>query len=242
MLLRGIRQRISGVAGAGIAAVFIFICGAIMAFVISPQQAVEWRRIQNLPELDAGGVAAAAAGEKLAVTGILEDNPTLNDEGLVLYRHERWEVTPPDPTDSEDTTPDGSWKLVEQNIPVLAIQISGGSISTLPDDSAMLGGQMHEWLTEGPGPLEASTGGQQLPDGSERIQGFRNGDLVTITGQKASTGGIVPDRIFGGDRVQLVEDIRGQARAALIMGVGMMICAPIVLVIGVVASIFGRNR
>ena len=73
------------------------------------------------------------------------------------------------------------------------------------------------------------------------MRGFSNGDVVTVVGHKASTGDVTPDRIFGGDRVQLIENIRSGAQTMFAIGIGMMICSPIVLIMGVVGALFGRR-
>jgi hypothetical protein len=239
MLLRGIRDRIGSVFGAVIAAVLFLICGALLAFVISPQQALEWRRIENLPELDAAAFAATATGEEVAVTGILDGNEALTDDGLIAYQHERWDVKPPD---DEDDSPSGSWETIKKVVPALTIEIKGGTLTTTPVDSATLDGSLHETLVRGTGTQSASYQGQQLPEGSERTRGFKNGDLATVVGKKSSTGDLIPARIFGGDRVQMVESIRSGARTAFLIGIGMMICAPLVLVLGVVGGLLGRRR
>jgi hypothetical protein len=241
-LLRNIQERIGSAIAAVIAAIFFFACGAILAFVISPQQAVEWRRIQSLPELDAASYASAATDAQVAITGILQDNQALTEDGLVAYTREEWEVDPPDP-DSEDDEPDGSWNTVEEQAPPLKIAIGGGTVKTLSASSPTFGGNLQETVELGPGPLSAEDfGGQQLPEGSIRTQGFRDGDLITVVGQKGSTGDLAPSRLFGGDRVQLVDNIRSGARAAFMIGIGLMICSPFVLILGVLAGLFGRKR
>jgi len=79
-------------------------------------------------------------------------------------------------------------------------------------------------------------------DGTMRWRGFKDGDLLTVVGQKGSTGDLAPKRLFGGDRVQLVQDIRAGARAAFGIGIGLMICSPFVLVGGILAGLLGRRR
>jgi hypothetical protein len=74
------------------------------------------------------------------------------------------------------------------------------------------------------------------------MQGFSNGDLVTVVGSKASTGDLIPLKLFGGDRVQLIENIRSSAQTMFTVGIVMMICSPLVLVLGVLGALFGRRR
>jgi hypothetical protein len=243
-IFRGIQERVSGVVLGAIAGVVVFLCGALMAFVISPQQAIEWRRIQNLPELDANGVQAAPSGQEIAMTGYLAGNTALTTDGLVAYEKHQWAVRTSTSTseDGETSTPSGSWESLKTNIPVLNVNISGGTVSTVAATSVDLGGNYQETIERGASAVTADYDGSPLPEGSIRTQGFQDGDLVTIVGNKSSVGGVTPDRIYGGDRNQLVEDIRGGARALFASGVGMMICGPILAAAIIAGSIFGRRR
>ncbi len=240
-ILGNIRQRIGGVIVGVLVAIGIFVCGALMAFVISPQQALEWRRINNLPLVDGSGFASAAAETELVVTGRLEGNQPLTQDGLVAYAREQWEVDPPDNSNDD---PDGSWTLLEESFPALTINAGGSpaTVTTLPATSVTFGGALHETIQEGTGTERADYSGRSLPEGSIRTRGYKEGDLITVVGRKATTGDLVPSRYYGGDRTQLVEEIRSSARAMFAIGVGMMICAPILLVVFVVGSLFGRVR
>lgn len=237
-LLQGVRNR----AGAAIAAVLMAVCflamGAFLTFYISPQQAIEWRQIRNLPELDAAGLAATPSDTLVAITGRLEGNEELLPDGLVAFVQEEWNVTPPR---DDDDRPKGSWRELRQEVPALSIATAGGAVATLPVARTTFGGSLTEWVEAGSSPNRATYDGQQLPDGSLRTRGLRNGDLVTVVGRKATTGEIVPNRLFGGDRVQLVDNIRTGARVAFIAGIVMMICSPAILVIGVLGGLFGRG-
>ena len=218
-----------------------------MAFVISPQQAVEWRRINNLPELDVNSFQAVASGEELAVTGRLEGNPLLTEEGLVAYVSERWDVDPGEQAedDSEPDEPSGSWNEIETVAPALAIAINGGGVTTVTVTDVTTGGIMMTTPIEqgkGSGSLAADFEGVVVLDGSTRERGYRNGDLITIVGRKTSTGEILPERFYGGDRVALVEEIRQGARFLFMFGIASMICAPIILVIGILSALFGRSQ
>lgn len=237
-LLQGIRNRISGAFAAIVAAVLFFACGAGLAFVISPQQAAEWRRIQNLPETTAASFEAAAADEEIAATGRLEDNATVTEDGLVAYIREEWDVDPPD---ENDNTADGTWRTLETVSPSLTLTLPDGTIPIEQGSSLTMGGAQHETITRGTG-MSARYEGQDLPEGSIRIRGYKNGDLLTVVGHKSSAGTLVPDRLFGGDRVQLVENVRSGARAAFAIGVGLMICSPLLLIGGVLSALFGRRR
>jgi hypothetical protein len=84
--------------------------------------------------------------------------------------------------------------------------------------------------------------GEWLSEGSLRVRGFYNGDLVTVWGQKASIDGIIPKELFAGDRVTFIESQHATAKGLLIAGISMMVCSPIVLAVGVFTSMFGRRK
>jgi hypothetical protein len=241
MLFGRIRERIGAAIGVAFAAACFLVMGIILAFVVSPQQALEWRRVQNLPLATASTVASAPAGTEIVISGTLADNPVaLEGTEYVAYRIDEWQVS--ETTDDDGNTQrDGDWVTVDRSFPALTLSVEGGTARTTPADQVKLGGSLHEDLQRSSSSLEASDGGESVPDGSTRTQGLHNGDLVTVLGSKASTGDLIPDRLFGGDRVQLVESIRSGARAAFAIGIGMMICSPVVLVGGMLAALFGRQ-
>lgn len=237
-----IRERIQAVIGLVIGTFLMFVCGGLLAFVISPQQALEWRRIDDLPVLDANGVAAAAVGEEIVVTGILAGNDPLTNEGYVAYELDEWKVDPPS---DEDDDYDGSWRYVERMVPALTLDIAGQNIQTTANNNASLdGANLHENLQDGTGGQRAkdSSSGQVLSEGALRWQGFKDGDLVTVVGKKTSTGDVTPNRLFAGDKVQLVEHIRSGARAAFIFGIACMVGAPFMFILGLFGIAFGRRR
>lgn len=243
-LFGGIRRSISGAVGIVIATIGIFACGAVMAFFLSPQAALEWRRIEALPELDTSSFAALSAGSEAAITGTLKDNDTLTSDGLVAYRKEIWNVSQSSSSSSSTGTPEpsGSWDTLESHFPSLSIDIKGGAVHTQEVAGTDIGGSLHTNITKTSSNLTAEYDNSPLPDKSIRIQGFTNGDLVTVVGKKGSAGGLIPDRLYGGDRVQLVDEIHQQAQTLFGIGVGMMICAPIFLVVALVGLFFGRRR
>ena len=222
----------------------IFGCGAMMAFVLSPKDALEWRNIEALPELDASGFSALKTGDQAAITGKLADNKTLTADGLVAYEKDVWKVSQPDSSSSTGTpaTLSGSWNIVETHAPELSVTISGGTITTATASQVTIGGNLHVTFQPSSSTLIADYQGTPLPDQSTRLQGFDNGDLLTVVGQKSSTGALIPSRLYGGDRVQLVNDIRQQAQSYFAAGVAAMICAPILLIVGSLSLVFGRRR
>jgi len=214
-----------------------------MAFVLSPQQELEARRVERMPLMEAADVESAPAGEELLVTGRLADNPLVDEGGFVAYRLDEWVVSYPDYDDSgEEPEPDGDWKRVEQVVPELNLDVSGRLVRTLAANDARLSGNLHEEFVYSDAFDEAQYNGQWVPDGSWRFKGFFNGDLVTVLGKKASTGGVLPEEMYAGDRVAFAESKHEAAKGLFIGGIVMMVCAPVVLVGGVFAAIFGRRR
>jgi hypothetical protein len=236
MFLARIRERIRAIIFTGIVALFFFICGAVMAFVMAPEQETDWRRIESLPELDASTYAATSSGEEVVITGKLQGNQAMTRHELAAYRVDKWGVRSDD-----DGRDEGRWLTVEVNVPALAISINGGTIKTAPASSPAMSGNLHEFIELANSSFEAAYHGQSLPDGSLRTQGFRNGDWVTVVGSKASTGDLRPDRLYAGDRAQLVDDIRFDVRALRVIGIAIMVCGPLLLAISVGWAAFGRR-
>lgn len=237
-----IRDRIVAVISVVFFSVVICICGAAFTFYFAPRQALEANRISNLPQMDAGYVISAPPGTEILLTGVLANNVALlPDSNFVAYELERWEVTPPDANDN-DTTPDGNWESVETVIPDLNLEANGQNLTILASNTASLSGALHEEIVRGEGFESASYNGQNLPEDSLRYQGFYDSDRTTVLGQKASTGGIVPTKLFAGDRVAFEQSEKDAAKGMLIAGIAMMICSPLFLVLGGVGAIFGRTR
>ena len=92
-----IRERINRVVIAGIAAVFFMACGALLAFILSPKQALQARHIENLPEMSVEDISAADSGDELLISGRLEDNYIIAEGNFVAYVRETWQVTVPTP-------------------------------------------------------------------------------------------------------------------------------------------------
>jgi len=237
-ILNLIRERIAAMLGLVVVTICFAAMGAFLAFYVSPQQALEWRRINALPEFTPALLDSAAPGADVVFTGTLTDNPALVND-LVAYQTSVWEVSPPD---NSNDSPDGSWQITETVIPALQVSFQGAVITTVPANSARLGGQWRESIEEGSGSLSDSYNNRELPDGSIRTVGFANGDLVTVFGQKASTGGVIPAHLFGGDRIQLVDSVRQGARTAFLAGISFMACSPLMLLIGGFAILRGRAR
>jgi hypothetical protein len=240
-IFRAIRERIGAAIGAVIGAIFLLGCGALLVLFLSPKQAIEANRIEKMPEMGTREVEAAPSGDDVLVTGRLEDNPLMDAGGFVAYEMEEWTVTLPDPDDPEDE-PEGDWETVEQLVPNLSLNVNGKILRILGSDDATLSGLLNEEIIYSEGYEEAEYDGEWVPHGSLRLRGFFNGDLVTVLGKKASAGGIIPEELYGGDRVAFADSKHRAARGLLIGGIVMMACSPVVLVGGLLSALFGRRR
>lgn len=239
-MFRSIRERLGNMFGVALISAGLLLCGGIMAFIVSPRQAMLWRRINALPEFSPTTLAAAEMAEPVVFTGTLDQNPILSDE-FVAFRSEIFEIAP---ATSEDDTPTGQWVTDTTEVPPLAILFEGEVVRTTANDEATLSGRLEERITDGPATAvtETDTTGITWHEGAVRTQGLRNGDLVTVYGKKASTGDIIPEILHGGDRVELVAYLRSGARALFITGIVLMVLAPAALIAGLIRALLGRNR
>jgi hypothetical protein len=241
-LLWLVRERIGAVIGVAIASIFLCACGAVFVFYLAPRQAIRATRVANLPQMDLGYVTAADPGDTILVTGTLAENPALVEgSDLVAFELDTWTVSLPSAED-EDQNSGGDWEDAGNQAPALNVQVDGGTIDLLAADVVRFDGSLHEEIAEGAGDLTADDEGRELPDGSLRYRGFYNGDLVTVYGARASNGGVIPEVLFGGDRVAYEAEESDTARGMLTAGIGMIVCAPVLLVGGGLAAVFGRRR
>jgi hypothetical protein len=234
-----LRERVGVVVAAALCAACCFAMGLFVAFVISPQQGADWKRIEALPDQTTASFASLPTGAEAVVTGTLVDNAEQNSYNHVAYTVETWDVTEPT---AEETLYKGNWKRIEVHLPALTISVDGGEISTAADSTATFSGALHEEIEEGQGGFAAEYNGRKLKDGSLRIRGVSNGDLVTVIGKKDGSGSLIPERLYAGSHAQLVNDIRTSSQAAFGAGILMMVCAPVVLVIGVLGAAFGGKK
>ncbi len=243
-MFRSMKERFGRLFGAVIGSLALLGCGLLFALVLAPQQKLEARRIERLPIMAASTVMDAAPGEDILISGYLTGNPVVSAEDeFVAFVMEEWRVTVPeyDP-DQPNQEPDGDWELVERVIPDLMVDVNGQIVKSLKVDDAAINGAVHESIFESTGYNAAEYMGASLSEGSLRLRGLYNGDLVTVWGKKATVEGIIPNELYAGDRVSFEESQHAAAKGLLIAGISMMVCSPIVLVGGILAAIFGRRR
>ena len=239
-IFSSIRERIGMVVGAGVGALALLGCGLLFTLVLAPKQKIEAQQIERMPIMDADAVADAPAGEEILVTGRLAGEALPGAGEFVAYELEEWVVRPADPA-TPDAEPDGNWETVRQITPDLELTISGKKIQLLIAEMAKLSGPLHEELVYSDNYNTAEYEGETLPDGSFRYRGFYAGDLATVLGKKASSGGVIPDEYYGGDRVAFTENKHSAAKGMLIGGMCMIGLAPLVLIGGVLSAVFRRR-
>lgn len=242
--MAALRQRLGAVLAVSTGALSCCICGLLAIFVFAPGQALEARRITRMPQMDAAAVAAAAPGDAVLISGVLIANSPVNPGSrLVAYTEQVWEVTVTEVDD--DRSVRGAWSSPATTVvPALTLDMNGTRVAVQEAAAVRLSGALlREELVRGPeGAEEATYEEERLPDGSRRYRGLANGDLVTVLGQKAAAGGVLPEQIFAGDRVAFEESQRQSASAILNMGICSIVLAPVVLIGGLLAVLFRRRR
>lgn len=241
-LFRSTRQRLNVILAVSVLALACCFCGGLMTFVLAPNQAIQASRLSRMPQMDAEMVNDAAAGDPILITGTLAGNePLLETSNLIAYREERWVVTVSN-NDSGDSTPSGRWQTVTPVVPELTLDVDGQTIPLLSATNVRLSGPLHDTIITSDSPTRASYEGESLPDGTQRLQGLADGDLTTVLGTKASTGGVIPEQLFLGDRVAFEENERNAASALLYSGICVMLMAPVILGGGLFYAFLGRQR
>jgi hypothetical protein len=238
-----LRQRIGAVLGAFGASAACCLCGAVTAFVLAPGQAVRAFNVSRLPQMDAAAVEAAAPGDTILITGVLSGNtPQLPNSSLVVYEVEEWKVTVTEGGEDSEESRTGRWQKIEIFAPELALDMNGQTVQVRVAELFTLSGSLHEELAPSDSAIVATYEGQPLGDGSRRYKGLVDGDLTTVLGQKAAAGGVLPQHIFGGDRVAFEASQQQAASGLLFSGICAMALSPVVLALGLLGAIFYRRR
>jgi hypothetical protein len=171
------------------------------------------RRIASYPVLVGPGFEAMAPGEQAVVVGVLEGNAPREPELLLIaFARERWDVSRDAPDRGGYS---GYWHELETDVPGLVISLDGATIHTAWRDSGVrMQGTRHEAIYH-QGNSPAVDG---ITDGSRRVIGYRNGDRVTVVGEKDANGTLIPEILYGGELEQLLSERRGGARFATPFG------------------------
>ena len=202
----------------------IFLGMALYLWLVAaPDQDNEASHIEGLPGTSLAQYTDLPAGTEVAIRVMLVNNMTLTDDfydvrtyELVAYKVDEWNVT----TDSEGDE-SGKWHTISHNIPSLTFQFEDAQYTLIREQRGAglsFSGDLYEFLQRSASGKEASYDGEKLRDGSHRIRGFRDGDTVTVVGTRTAQGDVIPTRLHGGDRQSLVDDIRGEAHQARLVG------------------------
>ncbi len=243
-LLTSFRQRINTVLAALGFSLFCCLFGALMAFVLSPAQALEAFRVSQLPQMDAQDVQSAAPGETLLFTAALTGNvPPQEGVNMVAYTVQEWRVTVPSDSGrgGDAPQPSGHWQAVETVAPELTVELGGQAILLHRTTPVRLSGDLHEKMVKSDSALQAMDMDELLPDGTRRYRGLMDGDRVTVLGKKASDGGVIPNHLFAGDRVAFEESLREAAQGLFFAGLCTMVLSPLVLLGGLWFAFFRRK-
>lgn len=204
----------------------LFILIALFAGVFQVNRTLnEAGMVQGLPEFNLQSLQQTASGADLVVTGSLEANGQQADVGdLLIYLAEEWHVRYNDSEGSEGW--EGSWSKLETVVPSCAVAISGGSITLEPGEDTVIDNPLHEFKSFVPRNAREVDG---IKEGSVRHSGFKAGDEITMVGTKG-TAGIIPIRIFGGNRQALeqsfayrVSGLRLTGIIFALVGIGLLI-------------------
>lgn len=243
-IFASLRGRVKAVIGMVIVSLMFCVGGAASTFYLAPKQALNANRISNLPIMDAGFVSSSAAGSDILVTGYLKGDVANRDvPDFIAYTKEKWDVTITQNDEGKDNPPSGSWNLEEVVIPALTLDMNGSPVDILSSsEDIVYGEKIRDVFVDGTGSLQADYLDQKLHDGALRYQGFFDGDMATVLGKKASTGGVIPEEMFAGDRVEFEKVQKERTAIYLYGGLLLMLCSPLVLVIGGISAAFGKQK
>lgn len=192
----------------------------------------EARTIAALPRLDMAGFRQTPVGDLVAVTGSLVDNADLaSGEGFVIYQEQEWDVDY-----DEDDGWEGDWRTVRTVAPQCTMGFADGRLLLYRNPDVDIDGAPHE------NTIHIPVGGREVEgilEGTVRRIGFRDDDQITAVGAKTDGEGVTPDRLFGGDRVALVDHLKGEATGFRVVG-GIFVVIAIGMLIASVVTFFRR--
>ena len=238
-----LRRRLGAVLGAFAFSACCGLTGALLAFVAAPRQALQANHMAHLPPMDAAGVAAAAPGDEILISGVVgSSGPPPQNPALLAYTDEQWQVSVPTPgVNSTAASPSGQWQLVRTVAPELTLALNGQTVTIQAASSADLSGPLHESVVKSNSPLAANDNGQRVPNGSHRYRGLAAGDLTTVWGTKGAGLSVAPKALFLGDRTAFEASQTQSASGLLFSGLCALALAPLVLIGGLVGVVFWRR-
>lgn len=215
---------------------FIFL-GILFMFIVLPQVAKDLIVAQASATADKAAFEAIPGGNDVMVHGELTGNPTIEGDAVVLVR-ERLEFT------SSGNDSDWDWEELESEIPLLVLEMDGGSVVLASDSGPLnLRGERHEVVDVVAGTGLADTfpyGDQRLGEGSTRTFTLKNGDTVTALGTRAGENEIAVRELFGGTPAQLSAELAKGAAVFSICVWGLFGLGGMMLALAAWAGIRGR--
>jgi hypothetical protein len=217
--------------------IFVFICcGCGIAGSLGASNWFSNRadKIEKLPT-----TTNVNTGEDTVLTGTLDGNTVLANDpdagdiseyGLVMYQFQRYDRTTRRNNNGGNRT-SGSWDTVRTEFQPLTMTVNGETIRFDRKGSFSINGDLTTYNLDG-----GST-----TDGSRRLRGFRNGDLVTIVAEKQSDGSFKADEIYGGTRDDLIKNTRTAATIFRYCGYGMVVVGGVLGLVLVVLLIIARQ-
>lgn len=190
--------------------------GAYMAFVVYPDKTKEHSWVSGLPSHDVASFSSLKVGEDALMSGVLSGNETLDNNDLVAFTVQIWEV------EAEDRTFEGEWEDEKVDWPALQISVEGGQIRTTPGFPPSVTGFKHEVLKPSGAKPAAKYDDQELGNHSRRILGAKNGDQVVIVGKQLGAHTIEPEYFYFGSKAEFLDSFALSAKIILIFGLVLL--------------------
>ncbi len=197
----------------GLLGLAFLMMGVFAATIQAKRVLQEAGTIRSLPELNAQALENTSPGTTVVITGILERNDEIADVGgLIIYIEEIWRVHYNDSEGSEGW--EGSWNKLNVMVPACNITFNGGNVLIQAGQGVIIDKPLYEYKLNVPREGHVVDG---IKEGSMRRRGFKAGDQITVVGGKEPSG-VIPVRIFGGDRAELEQYLAYQVSGLRITG------------------------
>lgn len=228
----------------------VFACAGGLVFGLAGSYENDAQEIEELAEFSAGSLNDTVyATGTISNTATISSDPVLGDISqyeLIGYQVDRWDVSRSSSSSSSNrsTSYNGDWSDVSSAFSPFGLD--NGEINVIPNDTLTIDGDVHEYLipgTDGNGRSDKYNG-QEVTDGTLRLQGFQNGDLIAVMGIRRDGENLNAEKMYGGTRAEWVADLEGQAETSrnvgyVVAACGMCFLLPAVILAAV--SVFGRR-
>jgi hypothetical protein len=204
--------------------------GAYIFFVEAGNSSDEADRIESLPGGTMSEFRDVPLNDTVAVTGTIIPTDPINESAVadydfIVYQVHRWEVS----TDDGET--EGTWYFVSSDMVRFRLQLSDLLLRIEKADIGEIEGELHRHVQRSSGGESATYEDSSLPEGSRLYGGLMSGDTVTVVGTRTGEETILPEKLYGGTREALVDDLRGEAAESQIVG-GIFAIVGVVVAVG----------